>query len=112
MPNSYFILSVLALIAITWVLGTACFLDIKNQDIKKGWRGFIECVGWAGFAAMFLSLFLIGAGAMMNRPLRDGEFLAVALIELAVFAMSTVCTFIPDWFPASNEVGSEEQEEA
>lgn len=42
MPNSYFILSVLALIAITWVLGTACFLDIKNQDIKKGWRGSLS----------------------------------------------------------------------
>ena len=101
-------LSVLALIVITWILSTTCFLDIKNQDIKKGRRGFIECVGWAGFAAMFLSLFLIGAGAMMNRPLRDGEFLAVVLIELAVFAISTVCTFMPDWFPASNEVDSAE----
>lgn len=108
MPNSHFMLSVLALIVITWILSTTCFLDIKNQDIKKGWRGFIECVGWAGFAAMFLSLFLIGAGAMMNRPLRDGEFLAVVLIELAVFAISTVCTFMPDWFPASNEVDSAE----
>lgn len=112
MPNSYFMLGILVLNIISWVLGTACFLDIKNQGIKKGWRGFIECVGQAGFAAMFLSLFLIGAGATINRPFRDGEFLAVALIELAVFAMSTVCTFIPDWFPASNEVGSEEQEEA
>lgn len=108
MPNSHFMLSVLALIVIPWVWGTACFLDIKNQDIKKGWRGFIECVGWAGFAAMFLSLFLIGAGAMMNHPLRDGEFLSVVLIELVVSAVSTACTFIPDWFPASNEVGGTE----
>ena len=108
MPNSHFMLSVLALIVITWILSTTCFLDIKNRDIKKGWRGFIECVGWAGFAAMFLSLFLIGAGAMMNRPFRDGEFLAVVLIELVVFAISAVCTFIPDWFPASNEVDSME----
>ena len=102
MPDSHFILSVLALIVITWVLGTVCFLDIKNQSVKKGWRGFIECVGWAGFAAMFLSLFLIGGAAMMNRPFRDGEFLTVALIELAVFTISTVCTFIPDWFPVTN----------
>lgn len=104
MPDSHFILSVLALIVITWVLGTACFLDTKNQSIKKGWRGFIEYVGWSGFAATFLSLFLIGAGAMMNRPFRDGEFWAVALIELAVFTISTVCTFVPDWFPAPDDV--------
>ena len=103
MPDSHFILSVLALIVITWVLGTACFLDTKNQSVKKGWRGFIECVGWAGYAAMFLSLILIGAGATINRPFRDGEFLTVALIELAVFAISAVCTFIPDWFPASDD---------
>lgn len=102
MPDLHFILSVLALIVITWVLSTVCFLDIKNQSVKKGWRGFIECVGWSGFAATFLSLFLIGAGAMMNRPFRDGEFLTVALIELAVFTISTVCTFIPDLFPATN----------
>lgn len=104
MPDSHFILSVLALIVIAWVLGTACFLDIKNQSVQKGWRGFIECVGWAGFAAMFLSLILIGGAAMMNRPFRDSEFLTVALIELAVFVISTVCTFIPDWFSVSNDV--------
>ena len=69
---------------IAWVLGTVCFLDAKNQSIKKGWRGFIECVGWSGFAATFLSLILIGAGATINRPFRDGEFLTVALIELGV----------------------------
>lgn len=82
---------------ITWVWNTLWFLPFK-----KGWRGFVECVGWTGFVAMFLSLFLIGAGAMVNRPFRDGEFLTVVLIELAVFVISTVCTFIPDRFPASN----------
>ena len=104
MPDSHFMLSVLALIVITWVLGTACFLDTKNQSVKKGWRGFIECAGWSGFAATFLSLILIGGAATMNRPFRDSEFLTVALIELAVFTISTVCTFIPDWFPVSNDV--------
>lgn len=99
MPDSHFILSVLVLIAITWIWNTLWF-----SPFGKGWRGFVECVGWSGFVATFLSLFLIGAGATINRPFRDGEFLTVALIELAVFAISTVCTFIPDWFPASNDV--------
>ena len=104
MPDSHFILSVLALIVIAWVLSTACFLDTKNQSVKKGWRGFIECAGWAGFAATFLSLILIGGAAMINRPFRDGEFWAVTLIELAVFVISTVCIFIPDWFPTPDDV--------
>ena len=99
MPDSHFILSVLALIMITWAWNTLWFIPFK-----KGWRGFIECVGWSGFVATFLSLFLIGAGATINRPFRDSEFLTVALIELAVFAISTVCTFIPVWFPAPDDV--------
>lgn len=99
MPDSHFILSVLALIMITWAWNALWF-----SPFKKGWRGFVECVGWSGFVATFLSLFLIGAGATINRPFRDGEFLAVALIELAVFAISTVCIFILAWFPVSNDV--------
>lgn len=105
MSNSNFILGMLALNVITWVWGSACFLDL---DTKKGWRGFTEGVGKAGFVAMFLSLFLVGAGATINRPLRDGEFMTVVLIELAVFAVSTVCVFIPDWFPASSDANSAE----
>lgn len=103
MPNSYFILSVLALIAITWVLGTAFFLYVGT---KKGWRGFIECFGWAGYVALFLGSTLGGAAAILNRPFRGGEFMAVVLIGLSVFAVSTVCVFIPDWLPASNDVNS------
>lgn len=99
MPDSHFMLSVLALIVFTWGWNMLWF-----SPFGKGWRGFVECVGWSGFVATFLSLFLIGAGATINRPFRDGEFLTVAPIELAVFTISTVCTFIPDWFPASNDV--------
>ena len=84
---------------ITWAWNTLWF-----SPIGKGWRGFVECVGWSGFVATFLSLFLIGAGATINRPVRDSEFLTVAMIELAVFAISTVCTFIPAWFSVSNDV--------
>ena len=63
---------------------------------------------WSGFAAMFLSIFVLFAAQMMNRPFRDGEFLAVVLIELAVFTISAVCIFIPAWFPASNDVDDAE----
>jgi len=97
LPDSHFILSVLVLIVITWTWNILWFSPFGN-----GWRGFVECVGWAGFVATFLSLFLIGAGATINRPFRDGELLTVALIELAVFTISTVCTFIPVWFPVTN----------
>lgn len=103
MPDSHFILSVLAFIVIAWVWNTLWF-----SPAGEGWRGFVECVGWSGFAAMFLSLFMLFAAQMMNRPFHDGEFLTVALIELAVFAISTVCIFIPDWFPASNDVDDAE----
>lgn len=91
-----------------WVWGTACFLDIKNQDINKGWRGFIECIGWAGYVAVFLGSTLGGAAAILNRPFSVGEFLTLALIELVVLAISTGCVFIPDWFPASNDAGDTE----
>lgn len=99
LPDSHFILSVLAFIVIAWVWNTLWF-----SPFKKGWRGFVECVGWSGFAAMFLSLFMLFAAQMINRPIRDGEFLTVALIELAVFVISTVCICIPDWLPAGNDV--------
>lgn len=99
MPDSHFMLSVLSLIVIAWVWTTLWF-----SPARKGWRGFAECAGWSGFAAMFLSLFMLFAAQMMNRPFRDGEFLTVVLIELAVFAISTVCIFVPDWFPASNDM--------
>lgn len=103
MPDSHFILSVLAFIVIAWVWNTLWF-----SPFKKGWRGFVECVGWSGFAAMFLSLFMLFAAQMMNRPIRDGEFLTVALIELVVFVISTVCIVIPEWFPSSNDVDDAE----
>lgn len=103
LPDSHFILSVLAFIVISWVWTTLWF-----SPAGEGWRGFVECAGWSGFAAMFLSLFMLFAAQMMNRPFRDGEFLTVVLIELAVFAISTVCIFIPEWFPASNDVSDTE----
>lgn len=103
LPDSHFMLSVLSLIVIAWVWTTLWF-----SPAGKGWRGFAECVGWSGFAAMFLSLFVLFAAQMMNRPFRDGEFLAVVLIELAVFTISAVCIFIPAWFPASNDVDDAE----
>lgn len=109
MPNSYFMLGILVLNIISWVLGTAFFLYVGT---KKGWRGVIEYVGWAGYVAFFFGSSLGGAAAILNRPFHIGELLTVVLVESVVFAMSTVCTFIPDWFPASNEVGSEEQKEA
>lgn len=99
LPDSHFILSVLAFIVIAWVWNTLWF-----SPFKKGWRGFVECVGWSGFAAMFLSLFMLFAAQMINRPIRDGEFLTVALIELVVFVISTVCICIPNWLPAGNDV--------
>ena len=105
MPNSYFMFGMLALNIIPWVWGTACFLDLGT---KKGWRGFIECFGWAGYVALFLGSTLGGAAATLNRPFRGGEFMAVVPIELSVFAVSTVCVFIPDWLPASNGVDSTE----
>lgn len=105
MPNSYFTLGILVLNIISWVLGTAFFLYVGT---KKGWRGLIECFGWAGYVALFFGSTLGGAAAILNRPFRGGEFMAVVLIELAVFAVSTVCVFIPDWFPASNDVDSTE----
>lgn len=108
MPDSHyshFILGMLALNIIPWVWGTACFLDVGT---KKGWLGFIECVGWAGYVALFLGSSLGGAAAILNRPFRGDEFLVVVLIELAVFAVATVCVFMPDWFPASNDVDSTE----
>jgi hypothetical protein len=94
---------VLALIVISWVWNTLWF-----SPAGEGWRGFVECAGWSGFAAIFLSLFMLFAAQMMNRPFHDGEFLAVVLIELVVFTISTVCIFIPDWFPASNDMGDAE----
>lgn len=97
MPDSHFKLSVLALIVITWTWNTLWF-----SSFGKGWRGFVKCVGWSGYVATFLSLFLIGAGATINRPFRDGEFLTVALIELAVFTVSTLCIFIHNCFPVTN----------
>lgn len=103
MPDSHFILSVLAFIVIAWVWNTLWF-----SPFKKGWRGFVECVGWSGFASMFLSLFMLFAAQMMSRPFHDSEFLTVVLIELAVFIISTVCVFIPEWFPASNNVSDAE----
>jgi len=105
LPNSYFMLGILVLNIISWVLGTAFFLYVGT---KKGRRGFIECFGWAGYVALFLGSTLGGAAATLNRPFRGGEFMAVVLIELAVFTVSTVCVFIPDWFPASNDVDSTE----
>ena len=105
MPDSHFILGMLALNIIPWVWGTACFLDVGT---KKGWRGFIECVGWAGYVALFLGSSLGFAAAILNRPFRGDEFLAVVLIELAVFTVSTVCVFMTDWFPASNDANSTE----
>lgn len=99
MPDLHFMLSVLALIVFTWGWSMFWF-----APFGKGWRGFIECVGWSGFVATFLSLFLIGAGATINRPFRDGEFLTVALLELGVFTVSGICVFIPDRLPASNDV--------
>ena len=103
MPDSHFMLSVLAFIVISWVWSTLWF-----SPAGEGWCGFVECAGWSGFAAMFLSLFMLFAAQMMNRPFRDGEFLAVVLIELAVFTISTVCIFIPEWFPASTDVSDTE----
>lgn len=103
LPDSHFILSVLAFIVIAWVWSTLWF-----SPFKKGWRGFVECVGWSGFAAMFLSLFMLFAAQLINRPIRDGEFLTVALIELVVFVISTVCICIPDWLPAGNDVNDAE----
>lgn len=103
LPDSHFILSVLAFIVIAWVWTTLWF-----SPFKKGWRGFVECVGWSGFAAMFLSLFMLFAAQLINRPIRDGEFLTVALIELVVFVISTVCICIPDWLPAGNDVNDAE----
>lgn len=103
LPDSHFILSVLAFIVIAWVWNTLWF-----SPFKKGWRGFVECVGWSGFAAMFLSLFMLFAAQLINRPIRDGEFLTVALIELVVFVISTVCICIPDWLPAGNNVNDAE----
>lgn len=103
LPDSHFILSVLAFIVIAWVWSTLWF-----SPFKKGWRGFVECAGWSGFAAMFLSLFMLFAAQMINRPIRDGEFLTVALIELVVFVISTVCICIPDWLPAGNDVNDAE----
>lgn len=112
MLNSYFMLGILLLNIIPWVLGTAFSLGIKNQDmnqdIKKGWRGFIESVGQAGLWAFFFGSSLGGAAATLNRPFRGGEFMAVVLIGLSVFAVSTVCVFIPDWLPVSNDVDSTE----
>lgn len=103
LPDSHFILSVLAFIVIAWVWSTLWF-----SPAGEGWRGFVERAGWSGFVAMFLSLFMLFAAQMMNRPFRDGEFLTVVLIELAVFAISTVCIFIPEWFPASTDVSDTE----
>lgn len=102
-PDSHFILSVLVLIVIAWVWNTLWF-----SPAGEGWRGFVECAGWSGFVAMFLSLFMLFAAQMMNHPFRDGEFLTVVLIELAVFTISTACIFIPEWFPASNDVSDTE----
>lgn len=48
---SYFMFGMLALNIIPWVWGTAFFLYVGT---KKGWRGFIECFGWAGYVALFL----------------------------------------------------------
>ena len=61
---------------------------------QKGWRGFIERVGLAGFWSLFFGSTLGGGAAILNRPFRVSEFLTVALVESVVCVISAVCMLI------------------
>lgn len=101
--SSQLMLNVLLLISITWVWNALYWIPADG-----GWRGFIKGVGWGGFLTLWLSGFMLSAAQMAKRPFHDDEFLFVLLVELAVLVISSVCIFIPDWFPASKDAGDME----
>lgn len=91
MPNSYFITGVLLLNITTW----AWFM-VLVMPTQKGWRGFIERVGLAGFWSLFFGSTLGGGAVILNRPFRGSELLTVALVESVVCVISAVCMIISD----------------